>query len=310
MVYGWVNRFPLYAEYTKLDEYRRLHPEFIPSESFLRLSSAGHTTSYGDAIWISLIQYVGDNIASKSFESYTPTLLDRIYALHPYFMKPYEFSMLMLPTIFPNETGTGVEIKKEKTKMVLAKLESKLPEICDTKKIELIDATSTISLLWEDPNLKNPCLSGEIPYYMAFHYYNDLGMNQEAKRYYKIASANTDTPISTRYLISLMDGKSGNYLTAAFSLLSLAIEGEDNERKNCIEKSSAALLIVAKSMNMGKVGSGITDLIRIEKEVFDLPREKEKDTITLQCGDYLSRGLKQTFLAYIDERAKLMLSET
>jgi TPR repeat protein len=39
-----------------------------------------------------------------------------------------------------------------------------------------------------------------IPYYIAFHYSNDLGMNEEAAYYYKIASMQDDAPKSTKFL--------------------------------------------------------------------------------------------------------------
>lgn len=56
------NTGSLYSEYRELFEYRRLHPDFLPNTNMIRLSNAGHTTTYADILWINLIQYIGDNI--------------------------------------------------------------------------------------------------------------------------------------------------------------------------------------------------------------------------------------------------------
>lgn len=170
------------------------------------MTSAGHSTTYASAIWISLIQYIGDNLASRNYTGYAPLLLDRIYSLHPQFTKPYELSMLLLPTIFAGETGTGVEARKQEARTTLDTLEKKLPNICDMDKVRKIISTTDIRRIWTDESLENPCRSSAIPYYMAFHFYNDLGENEKAKEYYKITAAHKNAPVASRFLIGLMDG--------------------------------------------------------------------------------------------------------
>lgn len=294
-----------------LSEYRRMHPEFIPSEKFFRISSAGHTTTYADSIWISLIQYVGDNIRDRGYDTFAPVLLDRIHSLHPSFTKPYEFSMLLLPTIFSNETGTGVIAKKKLVQIALDTLERDLGNFCNLDTVNAIKNTTRISDLWEKKELANPCRSGQIPYYMAFHYYNDLGQNQKAKEYYMIAAANTDTPIAGRYLIGLMDGESGDHFTAAFSLVSIALEGEDDESGQCTNASVETMKVIGKSLTTKNITTDeVQHLSALESNLFKNSPPKKTSTPSIDCRDYFSRAMKQVFLAYVTNQAKAMEKET
>ncbi len=57
----------------------------------------GHTTSYASWEWLSLIQYIGDNIYDNAFLNFSHTLLDHISTLHPYFTKVYELDLILIP---------------------------------------------------------------------------------------------------------------------------------------------------------------------------------------------------------------------
>jgi hypothetical protein len=69
----------------------------IPSPDIIRIFDMGHTTSYASWEWLSLIQYIGDNIYDNSFLSFSHTLLDHISILHPYFTKAYELDLILIP---------------------------------------------------------------------------------------------------------------------------------------------------------------------------------------------------------------------
>ena len=55
------------------------------------------------------------------------------------------------------------------------------------KKVTGIDGMAFGQELWSRDDLKNPCLSGYILYYMAARYDTDILDKDKAARYYKIA---------------------------------------------------------------------------------------------------------------------------
>lgn len=93
-----------YEEYSKLWDYRRLHPELLPSPENITLSTAGHTHTYADKLWIDLIQYIGDNIGNGKYLTYINPLISTISTLHPHFTRTYTLALLMAPV--PNEEKT------------------------------------------------------------------------------------------------------------------------------------------------------------------------------------------------------------
>ena len=100
-----------YQEYESLITYRRLHPEFITPPSIARYIAVGHDTTYADITWLQTIQYIGDNIGNGGYINFTNTLIRTINALHPYFSKPYETSLLLAPVIASYDTGSVVTEK-------------------------------------------------------------------------------------------------------------------------------------------------------------------------------------------------------
>jgi hypothetical protein len=95
-----------YPTYLGLYEYRRLHPDILPSAKSLQISTSGHATTYADILWIDLIQYIGDNIGNGKYTTFTNTLADTITDLHPHFSKPYVLALLLSPHI-DEATSTG-----------------------------------------------------------------------------------------------------------------------------------------------------------------------------------------------------------
>ncbi len=104
-----------YVEYENLYEYRRLHPEFIPSATTSRYLAVGHDTSSADIMWMQTIQFVGDNIRNGKYVDFINTYIDNINSLHPYFMRPYEVSLLFAPSVSPADSDESViEAKKKR----------------------------------------------------------------------------------------------------------------------------------------------------------------------------------------------------
>ena len=71
-----------------------------------------------------------------------------------------------------------------KTKRVLKSLD----------KIEVIKKESNLEKIWTEDEYKDPCKSYNIPYYLAYLYYFYSNDPIKASTYYKIASANRDSP--------------------------------------------------------------------------------------------------------------------
>jgi hypothetical protein len=86
-----------YTGYQAGWEYRRLHPDLITSPRVVQLFDMGHTTSYASWSWLSLIQYIGDNVGGNRFLEFSHRMLTQITTLHPYFTRPYEIDLILAP---------------------------------------------------------------------------------------------------------------------------------------------------------------------------------------------------------------------
>lgn len=88
-----------YALYAELFYYRRLHPETLPDTRTAKLWASGHDTTYGSALWINLIQYIGDNTHNNIFLDFLYPVVEKITELHPHFPTPYIIATLLAPSI-------------------------------------------------------------------------------------------------------------------------------------------------------------------------------------------------------------------
>jgi hypothetical protein len=156
----------LYAEYDKLWDYRRLHPDLLPSAQTIQISSVGHMNTYVDFSWIQLIQFIGDNIGNGKYLDFTHTILSNITEIDPYFARAYEFDLLLAPFLYPDRTDQEIATYREKIEDILAHGKRGIGYLCDAKKIETIADLPLNNALWERTDLKNPCVSGMIPYYL------------------------------------------------------------------------------------------------------------------------------------------------
>ncbi len=303
-VFSYIWSGILYAEYSKLWDYRRLHPEFLPDTKVISLLDAGHHTTYADILWINLVQYIGDNIGNGKFNDYAPPLLSRITEMHPYFTRAYILWLLLSPSLDPDKVGY------EKNRLLAEKslnLGLKgIEKTCNPNKLDIIRKREINTSLWNEKTLQNPCNDGMLPYYIAYIASN-LWNTQEAEEYYKIASMNTDAPKASQFLSVLMRAKSGNLVDAAKKFLLIAIDGYDEDPYVC---RINALEILKKIGN--------ESIITLEKVKWIEKKEKEiqppKDihnplsASATNCHDSTKRWIKQLYLAYI-ENASLSFPE-
>lgn len=107
-IYSRIGTESSYSEYLKLWDYRRLHPELLPSKESITLTTAGHTHTYADKLWMDLIQYIGDNIGNSKYLNYVNPLITTITEIHPHFTRTYTLGLLMAPV--PNEEKPSYQV--------------------------------------------------------------------------------------------------------------------------------------------------------------------------------------------------------
>ncbi len=219
---SYIHSTRLYMQHAALWDYRRMHPDIIPSTNTLQTLATGHDTTYADIMWIRLIQFIAYNIGNGKYLDFTHTILIRIQELHPRFARAYEIDLLFLPTVSPDSDAPDADKRRQVLKDGLAHYDTILPKICDMSKVTQIDALAFGSELWSRMDLADPCLSPQILYYMAARYDSDLLDKKKAARYYKIASMHGDAPPATRFLGILAYGNTGGHRDAALTFALLA----------------------------------------------------------------------------------------
>jgi hypothetical protein len=215
-----VSTTTLYGEYSKLWNYRILSPDFLPNSDAIILSSAGHTTTYADTIWMRLIQFIGDNLRDDGFREFLHPLISVITELHPHFPGAYNLALLLAPEI---KDDANKETSRRLNEEALEIGKKGIEKTCDPSLIKAIEKREFSYSLWEDISLKNPCTDGMLPYYLAY-VSNELGYYEGAERYYKIASMNDDAPKASRFLGPLVEAKKGEYRKAAERFILIGIE--------------------------------------------------------------------------------------
>lgn len=292
----------LYGEYSKLWGYRRLHPDLIPDARTVHLLAMGHDTTYADIFWIQLIQFIGDNIGNGKYLDFTHTILSNITELHPYFTRAYEMDLLMAPILYPDTDEKKTAIIRQKIEDILAHGEKWIQILCDTGKLVTISSLPIGTALWDRKDLKNPCLSGMIPYYLG---YQDNNLHDWAKSeyYYKIASMQDDAPWASRFLAILAKSNEWNYLDSALSFLLIGADGYDPEPFVC---KQIAKDIVKDLLKKRKIdGWWIRKIEGLESKLTNTKDTKKPESYaTNNCFDSTERGIKQIYIDYISEIAK------
>jgi hypothetical protein len=290
-----------FIEYRNLYEYRRLHPELLPSSETIRMVDMGHHFSYASLSWIKFIQFVGDNVGNGEYLNFSHTILKSITELNPYFARGYEIDLLFTPL-------ARLDLTPEETKKNAVLFERSIDHgkiwvqvLCDSKKLQEIDSIPIGNDLWKRDDLKNPCVSGMIPYYMALIYGNSLKDGIQAERYYKIASMNEkDVPEASKFLWILARSSGGNYRDSATTFFLVWQSGYDPAPYQCRQVSQ----MIARDLMSGTEIplSMIQSLQKIETSIQDTRDEKNPESLSVtNCVDSLRRGTKQIYLAYIDQ---------
>lgn len=92
---------------------------------------------YADILWISLLQYVGDNLPNNAYLSFLSRLEQTILSLNPDFEKMYEWGLLLLPIPRDNELTYSDE-QKQRVQIPLSLALSGIDRFCDPQKRAII----------------------------------------------------------------------------------------------------------------------------------------------------------------------------
>lgn len=299
-MFGKVSTERLYTEYSALWDYRRLHPDFLPSVTTEKIMSIGHETTYADITWIKLIQFIGDNVGNGKYLDFTHNILTHVTELHPYFTRAYELDLIMAPLIYPEESEETIQKYETLIRGILAHGERGVISMCNPEKIAEIANTPVGSGLRKRQDLRNPCIDGMIPYYVAYHYSNVFHDGAKAEYYYKIASMQDDTPRASEFLAILAKSSQGDYRDSALSFFLIAADGYDIEPFSCRTLATNLALDLSEKRNFSP--SWIRKIREAESALRDNKDQDHPESYTNNnCFDSIERGIKQLYIGYISE---------
>ncbi len=288
----------IYNEYLILWEYRLLHPEILPDIRTAYIASAWHTTAYADTIWISLIQYIADNLSDFWYHDFLNPIIERITTLHPYFTSAYDLALNLSPILNPDkpEYESYRKIATESLRIWEVGLEKN----CNKEKLNKIVLLDFSQELWGNPELLDPCTNGMLPYNAAI-VASELWEFEKAKKYFKIASTHTYAPSASRFLWPLMDGRLWDHKKAWERFLLIAIDGYDEPPYSCRETAMSLL----QQSSSGLTDDYIFSLRKIEDWLTE-PKDTSNPLATgwSSCYNSVVRAMKQFYLWYIGEKTK------
>lgn len=300
--FSYVHISKLYGEHTKLWEYRRLQPDIIPSAQSLEILSVWHNTTYASILWIQLIQFIGDNIRASRYLDFTHKIIKNIEALHPRFARPYELDLLLLPMVYSDDDTPTGQKNLARLREWLSYYEETIPKICDMRKVQVIDSMAFGEELWSRDDLRNPCLSAYIPYYLASRYDSDIIDKSQASRYYKIASMHSDGPMASRFLGILAFSNTWNYHDWALTFSLIAAEWYDEEPYMC--RDLAVSLVKDLSNKIPWTDDWLSELQKKE-QLLQSPKDTSNPlALHSSCFDSLERGIKQIYIWYVTDIAE------
>lgn len=292
-----------YTEYIAEWEYRRLHPEFLPPTILVKAFDMGHSTSYASFVWLELIQYIADNIWWNSFLNFSHTLLDHITTLHPYFTKPYEIDLILAPTsLWENINPENRKQNQIFAKSAIEHWKKWMQILCDTEKIKKIQQKSLSKELWNDTSLKNPCISGMIPYYIAFVIYQMSDRKSDASEYYKIASMNDDAPSVSWLLWILALSAEWDYRATAMNFALIGSNWYDTEPYVCKKLISTIMQDISNKRVLDD--TWINELKNQESKLKNTIDPKNIiSTANDNCYEMVNRTIETLYLNYIADIA-------
>lgn len=289
-----------WQHYSTVNAQKEMQPDLIPSGKLIRLMSMGHELTYADFVWLSLIQYIGANIYSQNYLNFSTEVITSITEAHPHFAPAYEWALLLFP-IPQNSNLEYSPEEKERLQKPLQLARNGMHTLCDYEKIFTIIKEPLSYALWNNEELKNPCPSGMLPYYIAF-YGGQLGNNYEiAKQYYTIAAMHDDVPEAVRILAVMSNDHKDDPKSTAIKFTLLGVNGFDKEPYQC---HAIGEKIIATLDAPTITDADITVLETMEEQMY-IPDENDTEMRGVNsCYEMMERALKYTYITYITEKSR------
>ncbi len=292
-----------FKEYITESDFRRRHPDILPSPIVIKMFDMWHSTSYASIIWIQFIQYIADNLQWNKYLDFSHAILEQITILHPYFTKPYEMDLILTP--FSRAENQTIE-QKRKNKILTGKAielwKKWMKLFCDEEKIEKIKQQKIWEELWNNQTLRNPCTNGMIPYFVAFATYQMGDNKAQASEYYKIASMNNDAPIASRQLGIIALAAEWDFRSSALNFALVGADGYDSDPYIC--RNFANRIISDLASNRLLNTNWIDELEKNEISLIDTRDSKNPNSQSNNnCYDMTKHSIKALYLWYITDIA-------
>ncbi|EKE28782.1 MAG: hypothetical protein ACD_3C00014G0007 [uncultured bacterium (gcode 4)] len=285
------------------------HPEFVPSKTFVKASSAWFENVVADYYWLDSIQYIWSNAVDSEYKKYLFVVLNLITDLNPNFNYPYQIWQLLLSS--SNDRYEEFD-KKEQDKYIDQSISLWLKWInntCDLVKVEAIKKEFDLKKLWTSAEYKNPCSEPNIPYYLAYTQYWNKYDWARSSEYYRVTSANEKAPVWSRVMAAVMQWKSWDRQKSILMFLSLAESLWTQETKACQEFSSYIWWMLFKWFQEWKNLSWkfVSDIDLVRKEIMlKLWQKSTEYSIADEsnCSNYLNKAVREMNLAYLEAADK------
>ncbi len=278
------------------------HPENLPKKDYAKLSSFWFKNLRADIYWLQAIQYIWWNAISSEYKKYRFVILDLITELNPYFEHPYIIGQLLLPSYQPRyETLTEDEQMNHIDEAITLWLKW-VENFCYEEKIKEIEKEPDLLKLWNDPKYKDPCLSYEVPYYLAYIYFYYKNNPIEAAKYYKISSAISESPEWAKIMSAIMQWKWGNREKSFFMFLNIAkfVEPE-NEVCNTFSTQLENVwfwTFISKELILS--WNILKEIETLRQKLFSSDNADSllEDT---KCSNYINKAVRELNLSYIEQ---------
>lgn len=289
------------------------HPERLPKAEYSELMFPGFSNITANVYWLQAIQYVWRNAVSSEYKMYFFEMMNLITELNPYFESPYVLGQLLLPSWSksnPNEDFSEIEIGNHNTN-ARSLWQKWIENFCDIDTLEKIFKQEDLSKINTDDRYKNPCRSYLIPYHLAFIYFYYLKDYTQAANYYKVVTAQDDSPSWARTLAWIMQWRSWDRAVAIFMFLSLAQSASDNDEIcSLLSSELETVYTYLRYEDISLTWEFIEEMEILRDELFPIDEESiEREFSNLECGNFLGRAIREFSLLYLEQADQLYREE-
>lgn len=281
------------------------HPENLPTKETAVNTSFWFKNLKADLYWLQTIQYIGWNAISSEYKKYLYHITDLVTELNPYFEHPYLVAQLLLPSYNERyEKLSEEELKKYEDEAISIWLKWVQNFCPDNEKLNKIIEENDLQKIWTQEEFKDPCREEMVPYYLAYIYYFYKNDPLEASKYYKIASANTDSLWWAKIMAAIMQWKWWNREKSFFMFLNLAkyMTSEDpvcSKLSNDLENIWAEVFL-KKSLPLDWNLLKAIEETRI-KAFWKFEEEREDQMLSdTECSNYVNKAIRELNLEYIE----------